>query len=73
MNHSKSRDRTVAPPKAEWIFRGLRIILILSLGFLPTACASFSDHMDAFPSRTGPPPYADDPEANGNPNKAWYN
>jgi hypothetical protein len=29
--------------------------------------------MDAFPGRTGAPPYADDPEANGNPAKAWYN
>jgi hypothetical protein len=48
-------------------------LLGLTLCFLPTGCASFSDHMDAFPSRTGPPPYADDPEANGNPAKAWYN
>ena len=25
------------------------------------------------PPRSGAPPYPDDPEANGNPAKAWYN
>ncbi len=72
MNHSKSRDHTVAPSRAAWIFRGLRILLILSLGFLPTACATFSDDMGGFSSQASLP-NADDPEANGNPNKAWWN
>jgi hypothetical protein len=53
--------------RSKWLFLGLALCL------LQTGCASFSDHMDAFPSRTGAPPYADDPEANGNPAKAWYN
>jgi len=58
---------------AGWVVLVRWVVLGLTLGLLPTGCASFSDHMDAFPSRTGPPPYADDPEANGNPAKAWYN
>jgi hypothetical protein len=49
------------------------LALGLAFSLLLTGCASFSDHMDAFPSRTGAPPYPDDPEANGNPAKAWYN
>ena len=51
----------------------LRFALILLLVPLFTGCASFSNHMDAYSSRTGAPPYPDDPEANGNPEKAWYN
>jgi hypothetical protein len=52
---------------------------LLLLGFLlaavimTTGCASFSSNMSAAPERSGAPPYADDPEANGNPAKAWYN
>jgi hypothetical protein len=48
---------------------GLLLFLVV-IGFAPAGCAS---HMDAYPSRTGAPPYPDDPEANGNPAKAWYN
>jgi uncharacterized protein YceK len=50
-----------------WLLLGLIICLLQS------GCASFSNHMATAPDRTGPPPYADDPEANGNPAKAWYN
>jgi hypothetical protein len=49
----------------------LACMVILSL--FPTSCASFSNHMSAAPDRSGAPPYPDDPEANGNPAKAWYN
>ena len=54
---------------------------------LPTACATDSNQAsdDSSPAavprhsqvtpppRSGAPPYPDDPEANGNPAKAWYN
>ncbi len=49
------------------------LVMGIILCLIPSGCASFSSSMDAFPSRTRPPPYADDPEANGNPAKAWYN
>jgi hypothetical protein len=29
--------------------------------------------MASTPDHSGAPPYADDPEANGNPAKAWWN
>ncbi len=51
-----------------------RFLLVAALcSLLLTGCASFSNHMSAAPEHSGAPPYDDDPEANGNPAKAWYN
>lgn len=56
------------------VFNAIRFLSVgLLLCLLPTGCASFSNHMSSAPDRSGAPPYADDPEANGNPAKAWYN
>jgi hypothetical protein len=45
----------------------------LCLCCLLSGCASFNSDLGSFPDRRGAPPYPDDPEANGNPAKAWYN
>ena len=54
-------------------FRLLCFLLAVALFVIPTGCATFSNHMSGEPDRIGAPPYADDPEGNGNPEKAWYN
>jgi len=51
----------------------LRLGLIVILALSAAGCASFNDNMDSGPQRNGAPPYAGDPEANGNPAKAWWN
>jgi len=56
------------------MYFGLRCLLLaVALCAIPTGCASFSSQMSSQPDRFGPPPYADDPEANGDPEKAWWN
>ncbi len=55
-------------------FRKLALLTVLfTLTLASTGCASFSSSMSTAPEHSGPPPYADDPEANGNPAKAWWN
>ena len=49
------------------------VILLSATALLLEGCASFNSNMGSLPDRTSAPPYADDPEANGNPAKAWYN
>ena len=49
------------------------LFLAALLSLCLTGCSSFNSHMSAAPERFGAPPYAEDPEANGNPAKAWYN
>lgn len=49
------------------------LLLGFALFVIPTGCATVSNRMSGEPDHFGAPPYADDPEANGNPEKAWYN
>jgi hypothetical protein len=51
----------------------LRLALIAILALSGVGCASFNGKMASAPERSGAPPYAGDPEANGNPQKAWWN
>jgi hypothetical protein len=51
----------------------LRLGLIAILALSGAGCASFNNNMASTPDHSGAPPYADDPEANGNPAKAWWN
>jgi hypothetical protein len=51
----------------------LRLGLIAIVALSGTGCASFNDNMASTPDHSGAPPYASDPEANGNPAKAWWN
>jgi hypothetical protein len=51
----------------------LRLGLIAILALSGAGCASFNSDMASAPEHVGVPPYADDPEANGNPEKAWWN
>ena len=53
--------------------RRLALLALLAAGSALSGCAGLSGHMESFPNRAGAPPYPDDPEANGNPAKAWYN
>ncbi len=49
------------------------ILYLVIVGFAPTGCSCFNSRMDA-PPNSGVPPYSsDDPEASGNPARAWYN
>jgi hypothetical protein len=51
----------------------LRLGLMAILALPGAGCSSFNDNMASMPDRTSAPPYASDPEANGNPAKAWWN
>ncbi len=51
----------------------LRLGLIALLALSGAGCASFNNNMASEPDQSGSPPYASDPEANGNPAKAWWN
>ncbi len=51
----------------------LRMGLIALLALSGAGCASFNHDMASTPDHSGAAPYSDDPEANGNPYKAWWN
>ncbi|MEJ0000628.1 MAG: hypothetical protein WDO13_16580 [Verrucomicrobiota bacterium] len=53
--------------------RAVVLGLLLAGALLLNGCSAFNSSMASPPERTGLPPYADDPEANGNPAKAWWN
>jgi hypothetical protein len=64
---SISGKRTVSPSLP------LRLGLIAILALSGAGCATFNDNMASTPDHSSAPPYASDPEANGNPAKAWWN
>ena len=55
------------------LFRLRCLLLGAAVFVIPTGCASFSPQMSGEPNQIGAPAYAYDPEANGNPEKAWWN
>ena len=59
--------------RKETAFMKAKLAMKLLLGLMASGCAGFNSNMSSLPERSAVPPYADDPEANGNPAKAWYN
>ena len=57
----------------KWAIRLVLVLVGTTILFGLSGCACFNSNMGDFPDRRGAPPYDDDPEANGNPAKAWYN
>jgi hypothetical protein len=53
--------------RLRYLFFGIALCLI------PTGCATFGNQASYTPKNTGAAPFPNDPEANGDPLKAWYN
>ena len=73
ITHRMGAFRNIGLIRKLVLFRLRFLLLGVALCLIPTGCASFSPHMSGQPDQIGPPSYAYDPEANGNPEKTWWN